>query len=271
VNTAPDRETSEHVPDDLNVVEPLTLGDGQRAPGVIYEHLRELILDGRLPPGFVISQVALATRLGVSRTPLREALRWLQQEGLIEAEPNRRARVVGFDPEELEVVYSTRIFYEPLALMQTLPRMSEDDIELISDALAGMRRASAENDYQAWQREHTQFHSLLALHAPSTLKRQIDVYSVRAERYRRMFHSSVSRNWNVGDPEHEAILLACRERDADLAAGQLARHLASVAIALLARVVPEREPTLVRFALRIVGSSGGSAPGANLPRRLNRS
>jgi len=56
----------------------------------VYERVRNAILDGRLAPGAVMSQVAMAQELGISRTPLREALRMLQSEGLVEGEPNRR-------------------------------------------------------------------------------------------------------------------------------------------------------------------------------------
>ena len=59
----------------------------------VYERVRNAILDGQLAPGAVMSQVALAQDLGISRTPLREALRMLQSEGLVEGEPNRRVRV----------------------------------------------------------------------------------------------------------------------------------------------------------------------------------
>src|SRR4029077_7455826 len=66
---------------------------GRHGSGQVYARLREAILNAELAPGLTMSQAALADQLGVSRTPLREALRLLQGEGLIEAEPNRRVRV----------------------------------------------------------------------------------------------------------------------------------------------------------------------------------
>jgi DNA-binding GntR family transcriptional regulator len=60
-------------------------------------------------PGTRLSQVALADQLGVSRTPLPEVLRMLQEEGLVEIEPNQRTRVAGLDPQELDDVYASRI------------------------------------------------------------------------------------------------------------------------------------------------------------------
>ena len=62
----------------------------------MHAYLRECVLDGTLTPGTKLSQVALAEQLGVSRTPLREVLRMLQEEGLVEIEPNQRTRCGGF-------------------------------------------------------------------------------------------------------------------------------------------------------------------------------
>src|SRR5258708_33588290 len=67
--------------------------NGSTTAGSLHEHLRRLILDGAIPNGASISQVELAERLGVSRTPLREAMRMLQAESIIHAEPGRRTRL----------------------------------------------------------------------------------------------------------------------------------------------------------------------------------
>src|SRR3984885_6529486 len=79
----------------------LMADNGQNTEDV-YERVRNAILDGQLAPGAVMSQVALAQDLGISRTPLREALRMLQSEGLVEGEPNRRVRVAPMTASDLE-------------------------------------------------------------------------------------------------------------------------------------------------------------------------
>src|SRR4051794_18504990 len=85
--------------------------DSPAAAGARAE-LRRLIMDGTLLPGTVLPQVQLALRLGISRTPLREAMRMLQEEGLVEAPPQKRARVALLDPTHVEAVYVQRIMYE---------------------------------------------------------------------------------------------------------------------------------------------------------------
>ena len=94
---------------------PLAKSDGRRTVLEVHDLLRRLILGGRLAPGVVLSQVELARRLGVSRTPVREALRLLQQAGMVSAEPNLRCRVLGFDPDDIEALYMKRILMESLA------------------------------------------------------------------------------------------------------------------------------------------------------------
>ena len=78
------------------------LPEARQAIPHVHTYLRECILDGTLKPGTKLSQVSLAAQLGISRTPLREVLRMLQEEGLVEIEPNQRTRVAGLDPQRSE-------------------------------------------------------------------------------------------------------------------------------------------------------------------------
>ena len=94
----------------------------------VYERVRNAILDGQLAPGAVMSQVALAEELGISRTPLREALRMLQSEGLVEGEPNRRVRVAPMTASDLEELYVMRVTLEAEALRLSVPRMTSEDL-----------------------------------------------------------------------------------------------------------------------------------------------
>src|SRR5256885_6155912 len=98
------------------------LPEARQAIPHVHTYLRECILDGTLKPGTTLSQVTLAKQLGISRTPLREVLRMLQDEGLVEIEPNQRTRVAGLDPQELDDLYGSRIVMETLALSMTFGR-----------------------------------------------------------------------------------------------------------------------------------------------------
>ena len=241
------------------IIPPLDRNGSASAAEGLQAHLRQLILEGQLAPGAVISQVELASALGVSRTPLREAMRMLQEEGLIEAEPNRRARVTRFDPRELDVVYGCRIMLETLAVVLSAATVADSVITALEAQLEAMREIAATGGATLdWQRQHRAFHALLVGGAPDQLVRTIGAYGDRAERYWLMLTRAEPTVHSMRDAEHAAILEAFRARDGAEAARRLARHLARTALMLLAQLAPEHEPTAVRTALQL--TSGPSAP-----------
>src|SRR3954447_3872142 len=109
----------------------------------VYRRVREAILEGEIAAGQTMSQVALADELGVSRTPLREALRMLQAEGLIDGEPNRRVRVAQLSIAGLEELYTIRIPLEVTALRLSLPRMAPEDVAQLEGTMAEMAHFAA--------------------------------------------------------------------------------------------------------------------------------
>jgi DNA-binding GntR family transcriptional regulator len=230
----------------------LPSGDGPAAAN-LRAHLRELILGGALQPGVVISQVELARSLGVSRTPLREAMRMLQEEGLIEAEPNRRARVTRFDPTDLDTVYGCRVMLESLGCVLTVRSISDDEIKRLEKALDAMREHAESQDVERWQGSHREFHRVLVGRANDQFGRTIAAYQDRSERYWLMFiRANGSGGLTMRDAEHRAIFEAVKDRDAVEAAGLLARHLSRTALTLMAQLAPEHEPLTVRTALQFV-------------------
>src|SRR4029450_7418811 len=123
--------------------------------------LREAILRGELDPRMPISQVQLAARLGVSRTPLREALRMLQREGLIDSPPNRRVRVAELSITDLEQVYARRVLVEALAVRLTVPRYTPEDLAELRAALSAMNRPLEGRHIDAWEAEHRRYDEVL--------------------------------------------------------------------------------------------------------------
>jgi DNA-binding GntR family transcriptional regulator len=235
-------------------VESLPLPSSERpAAANLRSHLRELILGGSLQPGLVISQVELARSLGVSRTPLREALRMLQEEGLIEAEPNRRARVTRFDPGDLDTVYGCRVMLESLGCVLTVRSFSDEEVERLKTALDAMAEHAKTSSVEEWQVAHREFHRLLVGRASDQFGRTIAAYQDRAERYWVMFiRANGSSGLSMRDAEHRAIFEAAAKRDATRTAVLLATHLSRTALTLMAQLAPEHEPLTVRTALNFV-------------------
>jgi DNA-binding GntR family transcriptional regulator len=218
----------------------------------LHRDLRELILHGDVLPGAPISQVSLARSMGVSRTPLREALRMLQEEGLITSEPNHRMLVAGLDPEELDSLYSVRVLLEAHGTALTVPRLDAQDTESLRAAIADMHEAQERRDVGGWEVPHRRFHAILVSASSVSLRQLIASYSDRAERYRRTYFSREPRAWAAKEDEHLEILDACVAGDAALAASRMATHLAKTALTLMTIIAPEREPTEVRTALGLI-------------------
>lgn len=223
---------------------------GRQNVTLAHERLREAILSGKLPAGAPISQVRLAEELGVSRTPLREALRLLEREGLVDSETNHRMRVADFSVSDLEQLYAMRIQLETLALRVGVPRMGEEEMRTLRDHFTSMREFAEAEDYEGWEGPHRAFHDHLVAGSGSRLVKMVGQLSDHAERYRRSYMTGTPQSWQTSVEEHRAILEACEARDAALAAGRLARHYSIVVLGLIARLAPEHNPNVVRTALR---------------------
>jgi len=253
-------------PPPLAAVErPLPHPSRQAIPA-LHRHLRQCIVDGRLPPGAALSQVALARQLGVSRTPLREVLRMLQEEGFLRAEPNHRMRVRALDPEELDADYASRILLETLALSASTPALPRARHAEADRALRAMRRAGGVGDTDGWFDAHDDFHRALTAGASTALRRQLRSLADRSTRYIRLYQAVDLESWRTGrDHEHATILEEVRTGQAQAATATLARHLARTALRVLSRTAPGYSPTAIPRALSLlrVPCAADLAPGSS--------
>jgi DNA-binding GntR family transcriptional regulator len=222
-----------------------------------HAQLRGLIVRGVLAPGCELSQVELARRTGVSTTPLREALRRLEAEGLVESRRNRRPRVRPFDCQDLDSVYAARVLLEPLALRITVPRLTPADLNALRDRLVAMRRVGAKVEIASWENAHRAFHRRLISAAPAPLRQQIETLMARADRYRRIaVQDDTEQGRALGDAEHEAIVEACEARDAARAAAVLRTQLVRSARTVHAIVMPDAELPALEAALQGLAEPG---------------
>jgi DNA-binding GntR family transcriptional regulator len=243
-------------------LERVNLPEARKAIPVLHAYLRECVLDGTLTPGAKLSQVALADQLGVSRTPLREVLRMLQEEGLVEIEPNQRARVAGLDPEELDDVYASRILLETLALSMTLEEFTAARQREAKRTLTAMRHAARSGTSAMWFRSHGEFHRAITAGAGNALQRQLTAFADRATRYIRICQLAEPASWHkAGDAEHAAVLAAMIEGDREAALSGLSHHLAGTAERVLAECAPGYEISAVPRALELVAQGSGTRGG----------
>lgn len=225
---------------------------GRQNVMLVHRRVREAILSGEVAAGSPLSQVRLAERFGVSRIPLREALRLLEREGLVQSEVNHRARVAPFSAPDLEQLYAMRIQLEALGVRLTVPQLGGEDLARIEELLARMGGLARAQDYEGWEAPHRAFHAALVAHAGGRLGAMISQLYDHAERYRRAFMLETSRAWDKSMAEHREIFEVCREGDPIAASKRLARHYSVTALSLSAGMAPEHEPLAVRTALRMV-------------------
>jgi len=237
--------------------------DGMQGAGVeragrvlvpqLHSTLRHRILDGELAPGALLLQATLARELGVSRTPMREVFRLLQEEGLITASPDQRARVREVDAEELDSTYGARILLEALGVGVTIRSATADDVADLAAGLATMRRLAVNGFSADWFPAHREFHRLSTQAVAPQLGRQMASLRERCDVYIRLDRVGHPQSLERADAEHEDLVAAFRARDETRAVRVIALHLARTSLGILSDRAPEREPVAVRAALRLLG------------------
>jgi DNA-binding GntR family transcriptional regulator len=217
----------------LDQLEIPELTDPRRTGLEVHAHLRQLIIDSTLPPGTVLKQAELARHFGVSRTPMREAFRMLQEEDLIQADPNQRAVVRGMDGEELDQLYSTRIALESLGARITTGRLVQPEVDEITQCLTDMAAHMATDNQAEWMTSHRRFHELCMARAGQPMLRVVKSYAERSERYVRLYWLWHPQANAARQLEHEAILEAVLGTDPALAGALMAQHLSHTALTVL--------------------------------------
>lgn len=218
----------------------------------VHHRLRTAILRGELEPGAVVSQGKLAAAFDAGRTPLREALRMLQREGLVISEPNRPVRIAPLSKEDFEGLSIMRIALETVAIHITVPMLTSHDVADLEGFLAQMSHYQKAMDQTGFSAPHRAFHHRLIAGSGPRVSRQIDELADHSERYRLRFGGSGS--WQDYGSGHREILDAAGAGDADLAATRLAVHYARTAAHAFKTLDPEHDPVLLRCAIAAVAS-----------------
>ncbi len=216
----------------------------ERAPEQVTNRLREAIVSGLLQPGDRLMQEELAERLGVSRMPVREALRRLEAEGLVVVQPYRGALVANLSSTELQELYELRIALETLALGFGIPEMDTQSFEAMEVTLAQMDR---ETDSATWLDLNAKFHTLLYQSAGRKLLHEhIENLRNKSDRFLRLFASRRDRTAQA-QREHWAIVHACRDHNIEQACNYLQDHLQSTVTSLAGtlRLQEENAQTLL--------------------------
>jgi DNA-binding GntR family transcriptional regulator len=197
----------------------------------VVEALAAAILDGALRPGDRLVERELAARLGVSKTPVREALKILEQKGLASANTFRGAEVVAVDDELAHSVYEVRELLEPAAVRLAVPLHDLSTVHLVGAALDAAE-AAAGGRIAELSRANRRFHQLLYAPCPNVLLRSLldglqdRVALITVTGWRQ------SSTWGNESEEHRSILAAVAAGDAERAEAELREHIRRFAVRL---------------------------------------
>jgi DNA-binding GntR family transcriptional regulator len=230
--------------------------DGQSVAAV-HDHLRTATLRGELEPGSSISQAKLAGDFGIGRTPLREALRMLQREGLVIAAPNRRMRIAELTAEDFEQILIARLALETVAIRIAVPTLTSADFAALEGYMAQMEHYQKADDKAGLRGPHRAFHHTLVAAAGPRVSAEIGELTDHAERYRLRF--GAFGNWDDRRAEHRAIIDAAASGDADLAAHRLAEHYVRTSPIVFGALDRDHDLGRLRTAIRAVAPGTESA------------
>jgi DNA-binding GntR family transcriptional regulator len=207
----------------------------------VYAALRERIVAGEIPPNERLHQEALAEELGVSRTPLREALARLAADGLVELAPNRGARVASVRAEDMEAAYEARLHLEPAAAALAARRAEPADLKSMRQTVADHRKAV--DDLRRAFLANRAFHLAVveAAHNPYMLRFAETLWGGRAAMQFYLTQPEPPSFIATGADDHEGILEAIAAEDSRSAQKLMRDHIVA-ASDLLSAYLAEQEP-----------------------------
>jgi DNA-binding GntR family transcriptional regulator len=185
------------------------------------EVIREAIIDGRLAPGQRLKEEELARELGMSRTPVREALLLLQSEGLVESIPRRGAAVRSYAVDDLDDMYQLRAVLEGYAARRAATRISPEDVARLEESCARFDRLRAEDDVRDLVKENLFFHNVILDSARSgrlvpLVRKVIELplvyksfywYSPEQKLISEHYHKQLTRALGAGDAKRAEMIM----------------------------------------------------------------
>jgi DNA-binding GntR family transcriptional regulator len=212
--------------------EPLT----RNASTVAADVIRAAIVDGRLEPGRRLKEEELARELGISRTPVREALLVLQTEGLLDSAPNRGATVRAYEAEDLDDLYQLRAVLEGFAARRAATRVSRDDVARLAESCKRFEELRAGDDLTELVRENVRFHDIILEAAGSPRLARLVRGVVQLPLVYRSFYWYSPEQKLISEHYHRQLTTALAARDAERAEIVMKEHVLEARDFLVAKV-----------------------------------
>ena len=206
---------------------------------VVFQTLRQAILKGELKPGERLMEIQLAQKLGVSRTPVREAIRKLELEGLVLMIPRKGAEVAEITIKDLEDVLEVRAALEELAVCDACENITEEQILALKEAADNFQAALESDDLVKCAETDMAFHEII--YQASDNKRLIQVLNnMREQIYRyRVEYLKEGETRDILVKEHEELTKAIRDRDVERAKKLSYQHIENQRTAIMRSIEAE--------------------------------
>ena len=199
----------------------------------IYEHIRDQITYCRLNPGERLTESALANAFHASRSPIREALRQLESEGLLTFEPNKGFTVSKLSIRQVDEIYSIRWLLESYATRLTVESITSEHIAFLEELNERCRVAAEKVDLPSWLQHNSAFHSYFYDHCGNeNLRMILQTLQRRIHRYKYII-VSVPGHFRTYLSQHDGILKACRKRDGEKGEHYMKLHIQTIREVLL--------------------------------------
>ncbi len=192
---------------------------------VVFNTLRQAILRGELKPGERLMEIALANRLGVSRTPVREAIRMLELEGLVIMIPRKGAQVAQITEQDLNDVLEVRLGLEELAVRFACERITDEEIKELGLAVKEFEKKMREDDLSTQAEADVKFHEII--YGATHNRRLVQIINnIREQMYRyRIEYLKDVESRKTLVKEHYEICDALKHRDAESAVEKMCIHI----------------------------------------------
>lgn len=219
---------------------PIKLDNYKPLREMVFESLREAINLGRLRPGERLMEIQLAEEMGVSRTPVREAIRKLELEGFVAMVPRKGAYVAGISVKDIVDVFEIRASLEALAAGLAAERITDEEMELLERSLVEISEFSTDENIKAIVDGDINFHDII--YKASRNQRLVQIITHLQEQIHRFRMTSLSQpgRTKIALDEHKSIVEAISDRNVELAQ-QLAREHIENAEQSLLNVMREEE------------------------------
>lgn len=209
---------------------------------VAIRFLRRKILSGGLPPGARLNEVDLAEEIGISKTPIREAILDLARTGLVTINPYRGASVLTLDRSLIQAVYDARLVIEEAAVRRAVPRLTDADLTDLERHLDAVGEAVAAGDEFLASQEDIAFHTLLYDRAEhSVLLEMWELIKWRVRFFLMHYRARLRPTPLRARERHLPLLRALRSRDVEAAAMAAREHVTSGTLLEMFETVPQRE------------------------------